>query len=46
MGISDWAFVLVYQRHDMSWGETEKLAREDEDVPTVRGVPVYVAYPL
>jgi len=33
MGISNWAFLLVYQWDDMSWGGTSKLAEEDEDMP-------------
>jgi hypothetical protein len=35
MGIPNWAFVLVYQRDDMSGGRAEKLAKQDEDVPTM-----------
>ena len=43
MGISKWAAMLVYQWDNLSGRGTRKLAREDEDVPTMQGIPIYVA---
>jgi len=41
MGIPSWTSLLVYQWHNMSWGGTRKLARENEDMQTMRGVPIF-----
>jgi hypothetical protein len=46
MGIPKWAPLLVYQWDDLSGRSAGKLAREDEDVPTMRGIPIYVASPV
>jgi hypothetical protein len=35
MGISKWASLLVYQRDGLLGRGARKLAREDEDVPTM-----------
>ena len=40
MGLPSWASLLVYQRDHMSWRKETKLAREDEGMPTMRGIPI------
>ena len=35
MGIQARSFLLVYQRHDLSWKRTIQLAEKDENVPAV-----------
>jgi hypothetical protein len=46
MGIPKWAHLLVYQWDDLSGRGARKLAREDEDVPTMRGIPIHVTSPV
>ena len=43
VGISKWASLLVYQWDDLSGRGARKLAREDEDVPRMQGIPTYFA---
>jgi hypothetical protein len=45
MGISKWASLLVYQRDNLPGRSATELAREDENVPTVRGLPIHIASP-
>jgi hypothetical protein len=45
MGIPNWASLLVYQRYNMSRRGTGKLARKNEDMQTMRGVPVFDTEP-
>jgi hypothetical protein len=42
MGISEWAPLLVYQWDDLSGRGARELAQEDEDVPTMQGIHIYV----
>jgi hypothetical protein len=46
MGISSWRALLVYQWDDLSGRGARKLAREDEDVPTMQGIPTYSGFTL
>jgi len=46
VGISKWASLLVYQWDHLSGGSARKLAQEDEDVPTMRGIPTYFIFLL
>jgi hypothetical protein len=43
MGISKWTALLVYQWDRLSGRGSRELAQEDEDVPTMQGIPIYVA---
>ena len=46
MGISKWAALLVYQWDHLPGRGATKLAREDEDVPTVQSIQIDVASPM
>jgi hypothetical protein len=46
MGISSRASLLVYKWDYLSRRDARKLAREDEYVPTMQGIPIYVSSPL
>jgi hypothetical protein len=44
MGISGWTSLLVYQWDDLPGPGAKKLAKEDENMPTMQSVPNHVAY--
>jgi hypothetical protein len=46
MGFSSRAVLLVYQWDYLSGRCARKLAREDEWVPTMQDIPIYVSSPL
>lgn len=46
MGISKWASLLVYQWDDLPGRGARELAREDEGMPAMQGIPIYVASPI
>jgi hypothetical protein len=43
MGISSWASLLVYKWDDLPGRGAKKLARENENMPAMQGVPNHVA---
>jgi hypothetical protein len=43
VGISSWAPLLVYQWDDLSRSGARKLAKKNENMPTMQSVPNYVA---
>jgi hypothetical protein len=46
VGISERASLLVYQWHNLPRRGARDLARQDENVPKVQGIPIYVVPPL
>jgi hypothetical protein len=44
MGISSWASLLVHKWDDLPGRGARKLAKEDENMPTMQSVPNHVAY--
>jgi hypothetical protein len=43
MGISSWPPLLVYQWDDLSGPGARKVGKEDENMPTMQGVPKHAA---